>query len=353
MTSTQLILLLGPGGVGKTTCSASLACALATQNKKVLVLTVDPAKRLAQALGFSQLESSLQTVTHHQIKGSLQATWLNHNNPLEQLVTRHISNPTNLKKLMNHRFFKIVEHQLGGLNDYLSIESIINYYQMGVYDYIVVDTPPYQQALDFFNSPQELIKFFDQSILNQFTQPTTTDDSSNHFLKKRLQQVTSFGKEKLTNTFKNLIGKEFFLELSEFLKAMQPLHSQFITQSHLINKLLSSASFFFVSTPENHSLDMSLELFKKTHLQFQKGSKSFIINKCYQSSSPLQNLSKHSKLIELINESITKQNTILHSLSQINEIKSVTQLSRRYEKNLKLESLLQIGQTIKTHGFKS
>ncbi len=238
----KLIAVLGAGGVGKTTSSASIGMALAQQGHRVAVITVDPAKRLAQALGLQSLTNEPQRVTEGTQGGSLDALWLDTAKAVEDVVRSHVS-PSLQGALLNHRLFKIVQSQLGGIEEYLGVERLLRLGQSGNYDVCILDTPPSRHALDFLDSPKHLLKFFDESVLRVFMNLARAPDASElGFFKKLLRS----GTDQVLDVFRNFLGRSFLSELAELLTQMKPIYAALKKSSVEIEAWVKDPSTRFV-----------------------------------------------------------------------------------------------------------
>ncbi|MBL9037708.1 MAG: AAA family ATPase, partial [Archangium sp.] len=174
ITSKRVIVCCGAGGVGKTTTSAALALAAARSGRRVLVLTIDPAKRLAQALGLKDHMRTPTPIPKEKLDeagvttGTLHAWMLNPDVVFEALVRRLATSPAQAKRILDSRLFRHLSELVAGMQEYTAAEALYELSQSGAYDLIVLDTPPARNALDFLEAPGKLAKFLDEKILNLF-----------------------------------------------------------------------------------------------------------------------------------------------------------------------------------------
>jgi len=247
----QLWVVLGSGGVGKTTSSAALAYAAAESGKKVAVITVDPAKRLAQVLGLQALSNEPQTVAEFPNGGKLSALWLDTSGALVDLIKKHGERIPSIEKIIEHRLFKIIQSQLGGIEEYLGVEKVVSLGSSGNYDLCILDTPPSRHALDFLESPRHLLKFFDEGVLRIFL----SGDSEKE--KGFFSKVLSQGKDQVLDVFKNFLGQRFLGELAELLMALKPVHKIFTETALSIEEWVRrpSTQFILVSLLEPYPMD--------------------------------------------------------------------------------------------------
>lgn len=276
---TQLKLFLGPGGVGKSTCSASYAIALAESGKKCAIITVDPAHRLAQILGLETLSNESKTVREYENGGKLSALWLDTNDALANVVKKYAPSPDLSEKVFNHRLFKLMEKQLGGIEDYLAVDKLIELKEKNEFDCIVVDTPPSQHAFDFLDSYKKLIDFFDDSILKYFLD----DDQEQEKKKGFFSKVFKEGREKTLKLFKKTLGDNFFTELSELLSLMAPIKNHFVYVAKEFEIWIKSQDChsFTVCSPELRPVKEARRLyFELLSRNISPQQYTFVVNRC-------------------------------------------------------------------------
>jgi anion-transporting ArsA/GET3 family ATPase len=221
MSQARLFLVLGSGGVGKTTSAAAMAMALGERGLRSVVLTIDPAKRLAQALGLESLSNTPQLVKSFANGGSVHALWLDARTAFSELVVRYVKDEAKARKILDNRLFKIVQGQLGGIEEYLSIEKVLGLGECGDFDICVLDTPPSRHALDFLESPRHLLRFFDDGILKVFLSGDPSEAKQRGWFSRLLDSGRTQGLE----IFKNFLGKTFMNELADLLEQTRPVHT--------------------------------------------------------------------------------------------------------------------------------
>lgn len=169
--ASRVIVCCGSGGVGKTTTAASLALRAAEQGRKVVVLTIDPARRLAQALGVQTLDNSPQKVPLESgTTGELHAMMLNMRRTFDDMVVEH-SAPEKAQQILDNPFYQTVASSFSGTQEYMAMEKLGQLAASDEWDLIVVDTPPSRNALDFLDAPQRLGAFLDGRMIRIFTAP--------------------------------------------------------------------------------------------------------------------------------------------------------------------------------------
>src|SRR6476661_20400 len=163
-TSNRVVVCCGAGGVGKTTTAAAMALRAAEYGRTVVVLTIDPAKRLAQALGIKDLGNTPQRVpVAPEVSGELHAMMLDMRRTFDEMVTQY-SGPDRADAILDNQFYQTVATSLAGTQEYMAMEKLGQLLAQDKWDLIVVDTPPSRNALDFLDAPQRLGSFMDSRL---------------------------------------------------------------------------------------------------------------------------------------------------------------------------------------------
>ncbi|MBE2250941.1 MAG: ArsA family ATPase [Myxococcus sp.] len=250
VTTKKVIVACGAGGVGKTTTSAALALAGARAGRRVLVLTIDPAKRLAQALGIREqmrhpTPLSKETLAEAGVTtGTLDAWMLNPDVVFEGLVRRMAPTAAQAERVLQSRLFRHLSELVAGMQEYTAAEALYDLSTSDRYDLVVLDTPPARNALDFLEAPGKLARFLDERIINIFLPSTATG------LFKKAQEL-------IGTVFSRVFGAEFFAELQEFLAAFAGMFGPMRAHAEGVRKLLKSsdASFLLVTSPDQAALE--------------------------------------------------------------------------------------------------
>src|ERR1700741_5466891 len=170
-TSNRVVVCCGAGGVGKTTTAAAMALRVAEYGRTVVVLTIDPAKRLAQALGISDLGNSPQRVPlAPEVPGQLFAMMLDMRRTFDEMVIQY-SGPDRAQAILDNQFYQTVATSLAGTQDYMAMEKLGQLLSEDRWDLVVVDTPPSRNALDFLDAPKRLGSFMDRRLWRVLAPP--------------------------------------------------------------------------------------------------------------------------------------------------------------------------------------
>lgn len=253
--SVRTIVCCGSGGVGKTTTAAAIAIRAAEQGRTVAVLTIDPAKRLAQALGLEHLDNEPSPVESIDTAagGSLDAMMLDMKRTFDDLVLRH-SAPDKAQQILDNPFYQAVSSSFAGTQEYMAMERLgqLHAEQVGGdarWDLIVVDTPPSRSALDFLDAPKRLGSFLDGKFIRLLMSPAKAGGRA--YLK-----VMSVGVNTMTAVMSKVLGGQLLRDAQTFVAALDSMFGGFRERADQTYALLSDAAtaFVVVATPERDAL---------------------------------------------------------------------------------------------------
>jgi anion-transporting ArsA/GET3 family ATPase len=238
--SHKLILSVGTGGVGKTTVSASLAVAAALKGKKVLVVTIDPSKRLKTALGLDDLGTEITRVPL-EATGELYASLLDPKKIFDAFIKKNAKNPELCEKIFANKLYQNVSSLLAGSQEFTSLEFVLEAFESAQYDVIILDTPPSQHAIDFLRAPQRFYHLFDEKVVAWF---------QNKGEQGLFARMVSSGTKKANAVLERLVGVGFLSEIYEFFTLLGSLAGTIQKRSIEAQNLLSSkdAAFCLVSS---------------------------------------------------------------------------------------------------------
>jgi anion-transporting ArsA/GET3 family ATPase len=242
--SHRVIVCVGSGGVGKTTTSAAIAVRAAGDGRRVLCLTIDPAKRLAQSLGLSELQGSEQQVSRQLFeqqgvpcRGSLSAMMLDMKHTFDDLVARHASSAEQKKRILDNRLYQYVSTSLAGTQEYMAMEKLHAVRQDARFDLIVLDTPPTTNALDFLEAPQKLVGAIDSPVMRWFVD--TLQGAPGMGLVGRGAAFVLKGLGRFT-------GAEFLENVGQFVKELNDLFGGFRERAKAVYEDLKGPDVAFV-----------------------------------------------------------------------------------------------------------
>jgi anion-transporting ArsA/GET3 family ATPase len=250
--SREVVVCVGSGGVGKTTTSALFALHAAIEGRKTLVMTIDPARRLANSLGVAGLDHDLQQVDLTQFeqfgvepKGELWGTMLDMKSAFDAIVERHVETDEEREKIANNRFYKFFSTSLAGAQELSASERLLDVVESGEFDLVVLDTPPTTNALDFLEAPGRFFEALDQGTIRWFINLGTKAAKGGGGL-------MNLGTSLIAKTLGRFTGAEFFEELADFLYHLNSVLLGFHERSQVTQSLLSDerTAFVIVTTPD-------------------------------------------------------------------------------------------------------
>ena len=243
----EIAIACGPGGVGKTTTAAAAAVMAAVRHgSKVLVLTIDPAKRLADALGLDGIGNTEHRVPDEAFRaagikprGQLWAAMLDTKESWDALIRRHAPDRQTREEILANPLYQNISGRFVQSHDYIAMERLYEIHSDGDYDLIVVDTPPTRNALDFLDAPQRMADFFSSRLLRWLIVP----------YRSRLVNVAT---KPFYTIADRILGTEFLGDISEFFILFQSMYDGFVERSESVGRLLSDrrTTFMVVSTLE-------------------------------------------------------------------------------------------------------
>jgi anion-transporting ArsA/GET3 family ATPase len=256
-----ICICAGSGGVGKTTTSAALAAGLAVRGQKVCVLTIDPAKRLADSLGLKELENTPRMVDPQlfepcgvEMKGELWAMMLDPKATFDDLVRKHAPDAETRDRILENRIYRQLSNALAGSQEYMAMEKLFEIHQEGRYDFLVLDTPPSRNALDFLDAPKRLTQFIEGRGMQMFMKPTG-------FATK----VVGRGSSMAMGVLKRVTGLDLLTDLSEFFQAFSGMVDGFRERAQRVSELLGdpATTFVVVCGPQGEPVNEAVYFHRK------------------------------------------------------------------------------------------
>ncbi|MEZ5559387.1 MAG: ArsA-related P-loop ATPase [Pseudomonadales bacterium] len=244
----SVLVCCGSGGVGKTTSAAALGVRAAQLGRRVQVMTIDPARRLAQALGLEALDFEPQPIVL-EAPGSLSAMMLDSKRAFDRMVENSAPSERVRDAIFANQYYQQLSTALGGSRELVAMERVLEIVRAGDSDLLIVDTPPSQHALDFLDAPERIVNLLDGSITNALIRPYGLAARAQFNLFRQSSAATLKFMERLT-------GVQMLADLSDFLLAFSGLFDGFRERSHDVQALMRQpgTAFLLVCAPEPVSL---------------------------------------------------------------------------------------------------
>ena len=246
--ATRIVVCCGSGGVGKTTTSAALALRAAGRGRRVVVLTIDPARRLAQALGLDRLSNEPGSVPGVPGEGSLDAMMLDMRRTFDEMVHAHAEGDR-AEKILANPFYQTISTSFSGTQEYMAMEKLGQLCARGEWDLVVVDTPPSRSALDFLDAPQRMSTFLDGRMIRLLTSPARAGG-------KGLRRIVGAGFGLFAKGVSTILGGQMLADASAFVQAFDTMFGGFRERATRTYELLRSpgTAFLVVAAPEPDAL---------------------------------------------------------------------------------------------------
>ncbi len=253
----EIVVFCGSGGVGKTSMAAAAGLAAASRiGGKVLVVTVDPAKRLADALGIESIGNVERQVPAEAFvraglepRGELYAAMLDTKQSWDALVLRHAPDEQTALRILDNRLYENLTARFVQSHDYVAMERLFEIHQTGTYDLIIVDTPPTRNALDFLDAPKRMAEFFGGRLLRWLTAPYRVGG-------RRGARILTAASRPFYQVADRLLGSQFLQDIAEFFLNFQSMYDGFVARSRSVEELLHDkrTTFAVVTTLEDAPL---------------------------------------------------------------------------------------------------
>ena len=247
LASKEIVVTCGSGGVGKTTTAAATAAMAAVRHGgKVLVVTVDPARRLASALGLKGFGNEARRVPAAAFsdvgvkpRGEMWAAMLDTKQSWDALVRRHAPDESTKRRILENPLYQNISGRFVQSHDYIAMERLYELHSEGTYDLIIVDTPPTRNAVDFIEAPERMAEFFQSRLLKMLIVP----------YRSRLVNMASRPFYQIAD---RILGSQFLADIAEFFILFQTMYSGFVTRANAVERLLHDrrTTFMVVSTLE-------------------------------------------------------------------------------------------------------
>jgi len=241
----SVVVCCGPGGVGKTTVSATFALQAAREGRRACVVTVDPARRLADSLGIESLPNT-PTLVAGNWPGELHALMLDTKGTFDDLVRRYARTPEQAQSIQSNRLYQNLAGALSGTQEYMAMEKLYELTEAGDYDIVVVDTPPTRNALDLLDAPRRLTHFLENRFFRAILLPT-----------RAYLRALSVATQALLRTISKVAGADIVQDAVAFFQAFQGMDEGFRTRASAVRSLLAdpSTAYVLVTSPRSDAVE--------------------------------------------------------------------------------------------------
>lgn len=244
----RIIVCCGSGGVGKTTSAAALALAAAENGRNVVLITIDPAKRLADALGLSGLTNDPSPID---VRGSgrLWAMMLDARATFDSVIRQQARDEAQVRRILENPFYDNVASKLSGSQEYMAAEKLFELSNDDRFDLVVVDTPPTREALDFLEAPQKLMNFLDHRVYRWLIAPARSG-----------LKIVNIAAQPILRTIGRVIGADVLADAINFFQAFEGIESGFRDRAEAVQSLLKSdvTKYLVVASPRRDTVDEAI-----------------------------------------------------------------------------------------------
>jgi anion-transporting ArsA/GET3 family ATPase len=277
----HVVVCVGPGGVGKTTTAAALALRSALAGQRACVVTIDPARRLADALGISSVGNEPHLVSpprgERSWSGELWAVMLDAQSTFDHLVNRYATSTDQAEAIFSNPVYRNISAALSGTQEYMAIEKLYELQESGDFDVVIVDTPPAQHALDFMEAPSHLARLLDNRVFRLLMTPTRAG-----------LRAFELGAQLMLRTISRVAGGQVVADTVQFFTQFEGMEEGFRARAKRADELLHSrrTSFALVCSPRRDAVDEALYLAAQLKVEgFEIGT--VVVNRCFPRYAPL------------------------------------------------------------------
>ena len=241
----SIIVCCGSGGVGKTTTAAVVALEGARRGRNTVVVTIDPAKRLADALGLQGLTDEPSRIDGDW-PGQLWALMLDTKSTFDALVAKHAATPEQGERILANRFYRNISGALSGTQEYMAMEKLYELHDESDFDLVVVDTPPTRHALDFLDAPRRLSRFLEHRLFRMLVAPS-----------RGLVKAVNVAAQTFLRTVSKVVGGDVVDDAVAFFQAFEGMEEGFRQRAARVNELLAApeTAFVLVASPRRDTVE--------------------------------------------------------------------------------------------------
>lgn len=240
LTSARAVFVCGSGGVGKTSVSAALALHIARSGRRVLVITIDPARRLASALGLGAEGNQVVRIPFEDPSGgTVDMSMLDTKQGWDELISRHAPDPATRDKVLANNLYRNITERFVNSHDYIAIERLWSVIRSGEYDTVVVDTPPSRNAIGVLDAPQRMRDFFASRLLRWLTVPSSS-------------RIVGVASKPFFALADRVLGARFLSDIAEFFDLFRRMEPTFVAHAREVEAILDApdTAYVVVATPE-------------------------------------------------------------------------------------------------------
>jgi anion-transporting ArsA/GET3 family ATPase len=250
-----IVVCCGSGGVGKTTTAAAIAVEGARLGRRACVVTIDPANRLADALGLASLTNEPGLVAGDWT-GELWALMLDTKSTFDELVTTYAASPEQAQGILSNRLYRNLSEALSGTQEYMAMEKLYQLHHEGRFDLIVVDTPPSRNALDFLDAPRRLTRLLDNRIFRLLMMPT-----------RAYMRAVSLATQAFLRTVSKVVGSEVVKDAVDFFAAFEGMEQGFRDRAQRVLELLKekTTAFLLIAAPRRDAIEEAMYFAERLH----------------------------------------------------------------------------------------
>ena len=297
----SVCICAGSGGVGKTTSSAAIAAGMAARGLKVAVLTIDPAKRLADALGLPELGNTERRVDPELFEaqgvessgGELWAMMLDAKQTFDDVVRKHAPDEETRERILSNRIYRQLSNALAGSQEYMAMEKLFELHEEDRYDLLVLDTPPSRDALDFLDAPKRLMQFIEGRSLQLFMKPTGLG-----------MKLFGAGASVMFSVLRRVTGINLLEDISEFFQAFSGMVGGFQERARRVSELLANPAscFLVVCGPQGEPITEAVYFHRKL-VEAELPFGGVIVNKVhFECERPSSQDALRAELTELLDD---------------------------------------------------
>jgi anion-transporting ArsA/GET3 family ATPase len=255
----EIVVVCGSGGVGKTTTSTAIALGAARRGRRACVLTIDPARRLANALGLEEFgDEAHEVALGANGDGRLDAMMLDAKRTFDHLIEEYAPSPEACERILSNRVYVQLSAAVGGSQEYMAMEKLYELHREGRYDLLVLDTPPSRNALDFIDAPNRMTRFIEGRALRFLTEGGVRAGGAG---------LRAIGRGSLiaSRAIERVLGFSFLADITEFLLAFEGMYDGFKERAAAVRELLADrrTDFLLVTTPEREPIEEAVFFWRR------------------------------------------------------------------------------------------